>query len=156
MNTDIYGPLVNSVTVRRDQATAFDLWVRRPSTWWPVKGHSKFGEAVTAVVIEPHVDGRIYERSIHGETRDWGRITAWDPPRSMSFTWHIYGEPEDATDVEVTFEDTGQGETKVTLVHSGWERLGDRAVALRRANITGWTTVLNAFSSAANGDQRNR
>ncbi len=119
-----------------------------------MKGHSTFGESVTAVVIEPHVDGRIYERSIRGETRDWGRITAWNPPHGMSFKWHIYGEPVDATDVAVTFEHDGQSTTKITVVHSGWERLGDRAAAIRTANQTGWEDVLEAFSSTANGHSR--
>ena len=140
-------PLVHSVEVRCLQFTAFNTWVFRPGTWWPLKHHSTFGAQAAAIVIEPGVGGRIYERSHDGEERDWGRITGWDPPTTLGFTWHIYGGPHEATNVVVSFERIDDARTRVTVTHSGWERLAERAEELRAGNRAGWTALLDAFSS---------
>lgn len=144
-------PLVYSIEVRCSQSRAFDTWVSRPVTWWPLKDHSTFGAEAAAVVIEPGVGGRIYERNHNGAERDWGRITGWDPPASLGFTWHIYGGPHEATDVEVSFDQIDSARTRVIVTHSGWERLTERAAELRNGNRAGWTALLNAFSRAING-----
>ncbi len=143
-------PLIHAVEVNCSQADAFDLWVVKPSTWWPMKNHTTFGSEAAAVVIEPGVNGRIYERSTSGSQRDWGCIIAWNPPASIAFTWHIYGSASEATDVEVTFEPLESGRTQVQVVHSGWERLAERAEELRTGNRAGWTDLLAAYSTAIN------
>jgi len=78
-----------------------------------------------AVVLEPHAGGRIYERTHDGREVDWGEITAWEPPRRLAYLWHIRRDRLDATDVEITFTDRGDGTTRVEIIHSGRERLGD-------------------------------
>ncbi len=115
-----------------------------------MKDHSTFGEDATAVIIEPVINGRIYERSTSGSQRDWGRITGWDPPSCLAFTWHIYGEASEATDVEVSFENISDLRTRVTIVHSGWEKIANRAAQIREGNKAGWTDLLEAFTTAIN------
>lgn len=44
---------------------AFSTWTTRMSIWWP-DDHTVFGEPGTAVVLEPVVGGRIYERTTDG------------------------------------------------------------------------------------------
>ncbi len=150
MNQASIKPIVNSVEVRCSPAAAFDKWVFRPGTWWPLIDHSTFGAQAAAVVIEPGLGGRIYERNHEGDERDWGRITGWDPPTTLRFTWHIYGGPHEATDVAVSFDRIVDDLTLVTVVHSGWERLAERVVELRSGNQTGWADLLSAFASAIN------
>lgn len=143
-------PLIHSVEVNCSQVAAFDLWTRKPSSWWPMEDHTTFGLDAAAVIIEPGVSGRIYERNTSGSQRDWGRITGWNPPASLSFTWHIYGTASEATDVEISFESIGNERTLVRVVHSGWERLKERGAELRLGNKTGWTDLLAAYSTAIN------
>jgi uncharacterized protein YndB with AHSA1/START domain len=62
----------------------------------------------------------------------------WEPPARLAYLWHIYGEREDATEVDVRFAAGGDA-TTVTIVHRGWERLGARGEELRRRNRQGGT-----------------
>jgi uncharacterized protein YndB with AHSA1/START domain len=127
---------------------AFDVWTQRLSSWWP-KGHSASGDPATAITLEPHLGGRIYERTSDGTEIDWGRITDWDPPRRLAYLWHIRRDRAEATDVELTFEDLGDGTTRLHIVHTGWERLGAEAQSWRDANTNGWTALIPNFLAAA-------
>lgn len=124
---------------------AFDMWARKTTLWWP-KGHSRSGNP-ELVTIEGRVGGRIFERSPDGEEHDWGEVTEWDAPHRLSYLWHIYGDRADATQVEVTFRPQGDG-TSVQIVHSGWDRLGDKGRDLRERNRAGWDGLLTGFSAA--------
>jgi uncharacterized protein YndB with AHSA1/START domain len=74
-------------------------------------------------------------------------VLAWEPPRRLAYLWHIYGPREDATEVEVTFVASGEA-TTVTIVHRGWQRLGDRGPDLRRRNRQAWDGLLPHFRRA--------
>ena len=132
-------------------AAAFAAWTERIDLWWP-KGHSVSGEADVEVVLEPGVGGRIYERTRDGREIDWGEVTRWEPPARLGYLWHIRRDRADATDVEVTFADLGDGTTRVDIRHTGWERLGVGGAAWRDANRGGWAGLLPhyvAFVAAA-------
>ena len=125
---------------------AFSIWAERTSLWWP-PGHSVSG-GPEAVVFEPRPGGRIYERAPGGDEHEWGRVTAWEPPRRLAYSWHLRQDRADATDVEVTFAPIPEG-TAVEIVHSGWERLGARGPDLRERNTRGWAGLLGHFVAAA-------
>ncbi|HZM38986.1 MAG TPA: SRPBCC domain-containing protein [Acidimicrobiales bacterium] len=127
-------------------AHAFATWTERFGQWWP-HGHTVTGDP-DAVVLEPHAGGRIYERTHDGREVDWGEITAWEPPRRLAYLWHIRRDRLDATDVEITFTDRGDGTTRVEIIHSGWERLGDNGRTWRDANRGGWAGLLPVFIAA--------
>ncbi len=127
---------------------AFDVWTNRLSSWWP-PGHSASGDPDTRVALEPRLGGRIYERTSDGAEIEWGRITSWEPPHRLGYAWHIGREPDQATDVEVTFVDLGDGTSRLDIVQSGWERLGAAGPPLREANSSGWTAMAGAFAVAA-------
>jgi uncharacterized protein YndB with AHSA1/START domain len=127
---------------------AFAVWTEKLPTWWP-KGHSASGHPDTLVTLEPHLGGRIFERTPDGIEIDWGEITAWNPPRQLAYVWHIRRDRSDATDVELTFEDRGGGKTRLHIVHTGWERLGAEAQSWRDANTNGWNALIPNFVSAA-------
>lgn len=76
---------------------AFDVWTRRIAAWWPVD-HSVSGEPDLAVVLEPRVGGRIFERLPSGIEHDWGEVTTWEPPARLGYLWHLRRDRADATD----------------------------------------------------------
>lgn len=139
-------PLRLSFEVGCPADVAFDLWTARIDTWWP-RDHTASGDAETTVVIEPHVGGRVYERTAAGREIDWGEVTAWDPPNRLAYLWHIRRDRSDATDVEIRFI-AGDAGTVVEIEHSGWERLGDDGPARRDGNRAGWGALLPHFQTA--------
>jgi uncharacterized protein YndB with AHSA1/START domain len=138
-------PLRHSFTVDCAPSHAFSLWAERTSLWWP-PGHSVSG-APEFVAFDPFEGGRIYEVAPGGEEHDWGEVLAWEPPRLLRYTWHLRADRADATEVEITFDAAGDG-TLVTIVHSGWERLGARAAERRERNERGWVGLLPHYVAA--------
>jgi len=127
---------------------AFDVWTNQLGTWWP-RGHSTSGDRDTVVQLEPRIGGRIFERTSDGREIDWGEVTRWSPPSHLGYTWHIGRTGEDATAVDLTFVDLGDGRTRLDIVHSGWDRLGAEGAAWRNANTNGWSSLIPSFVAAA-------
>jgi uncharacterized protein YndB with AHSA1/START domain len=141
-----------SVTVAVPVEQAFDVFTRRMHTWWPLATHSiragRDEEAPEQLHLELREGGRFFEQT-GDEQASWGTVLAYDPPRRIVFEWHV-NPKNPPTEVEVTFTPEG-GETRVDLVHRGWERLGDDG-GETRANYgseNGWTAVLARFADAA-------
>lgn len=70
-------------------------------------------------------------------------------------TWRVFSVP---TEVDLTFADLGPSLTKVSLVHSGWEKLSDDQLAEDcalpggyhgGAFDKGWAIILGKFAEAA-------
>ncbi len=125
---------------------AFRLFTEGMATWWPLKTHSVGEERTQTCVFDGQLGGRIYEVITGGEEADWGRVTLWDPPHAVSFTWFPGREEDPAQVVEITFSGSGSG-TKIHLLHSGWERFGERAAEMRRDYDTGWDYVLGFYKN---------
>lgn len=141
-------PLRITLEVGCPPEQAFSLWTRRTSTWWPVS-HTVSGHPGLEVVIEPHVGGRIFERTPDGEEHDWGRVTAWEPPRRLGYLWHLRQDRADATEVEITFLPADGRGTRLSIVHRGWDALGARGADQRERNQRGWGGLLGPFQAAA-------
>jgi quercetin dioxygenase-like cupin family protein len=135
-------PLRVQFTVACPPERAFALWAEQTSRWWP-HGHSVSGERGLRVIFEP--GGRIYERTPDGAEHDWGEVLVWEPPRRLVYLWHLRFDRSDATEVEVSFEASGEG-TAVTIEHRGWERLGAER---RERNRRGWGAVTPRYRIAA-------
>ena len=127
---------------------AFEVWTTRIGAWWP-KGHSASGDPGTVVVLETRLGGRIFERATDGAEIDWGVVTQWSPPRRLGYTWHIGRDPMQATEVELTFVDLGEGRSRLDIVQTGWERLGADGPMWREANHGGWAALVPSFRAAA-------
>lgn len=121
---------------------AFALWTAKTSLWWP-KSHTVSGEPDLDVVIEPHVGGRIYERTPSGDEHDWGRVRDWDPPGAFGYAWHLRQDPASATDVRITFTPNATGGTDITIVHRDWASPDQR-----ERNERGWGGLLPHFLTA--------
>ncbi|MEP7117794.1 MAG: SRPBCC family protein [Acidobacteriota bacterium] len=140
-------PLRRSFVVRCGVTHAFDVFAAKTSLWWP-HTHSVSQAPGITVMIEPMVGGRILERTPAGEEFEWGTVVAWDPPTRLSYSWHLRADRADATDVAITFTAIDLETTRVDILHSGWERLGDRGQARRDGNQKGWSGLLPHYVAA--------
>lgn len=155
-------PLTLSFDVECAPRHAFDVWTNRFGQWWP-RGHTVSGDPET-IVLEPHVGGRIYERGPDGAEIDWGEITEWDPPGRLAYHWHIRRDRTEATNVELTFVDAGDGSTRVEIVHtagSAWApepRNGAMPTPMAGADSSRTTSPTSTSTpvTTALGDQRDR
>jgi len=147
--TDIE-PLNLDFELRCGAEHAFEVWTSRTSLWWPLS-HSVSGADGLLVIIQPWVGGRIFERTPDGIEHEWGEVTLWEPPVRLRYIWHLRRDRADATDVLIEFSPKGEDRCRVSIEHSGWERLGEAATQWRQANRSGWGGVLPQFVLAAEG-----
>jgi uncharacterized protein YndB with AHSA1/START domain len=152
--------VVKSIVVGCAPDEAFRYFSQDFGKWWPAATHSvvafasghKDSPALCALEAKP--SGKIFERSRGGEEYPWGTIVNWEPPTRLVFTWHPGGEPETAQTVEVAFAAAPEG-TRVTLTHTGWEKLGKDAEAAWKGYNEGWEGVFVAafgqYVGKANG-----
>ena len=139
-------PLRFAVDVGCSVDHAFAVWTAGIGAWWPAD-HTVTGEGDLAVVLEPGLRGRIFERTTDGTEHEWGEVTVWEPPHLLGYLWHLRADRSDATDVLIRFLPTPSG-TRVEIEHSGWERLGTRGAAWRERNHQGWSTLFPHFVAA--------
>jgi len=141
-------PVVKMVTVRATPARAFEIFARDIARWWPLATHHIAPDPVECC-IEPYVGGRVFERAANGEETPWGVVLAYTPPQRLSFSWFVGIAPEQAQQIDLRFAPEGPG-TRVELTHSGWEKLGDAAAALRERYDRGWATVFERYAEYVN------
>jgi hypothetical protein len=143
-------PIEKSIYVTIPQAKAFELFTAKMATWWPFSdAHAIFEARHASFVFEGRVGGHVKEVSVDGKDGMWGTITSWNPPSKFTMTWHPGRGPETAQELEVSFVPEGDG-TRVTLLHRGWEKLGDEATKMHAGYTRGWDFVfVEKFGSAA-------
>jgi uncharacterized protein YciI/uncharacterized protein YndB with AHSA1/START domain len=132
-------PLRRELVVDADPGLAFAVFTERIGSWWPLGSFGVYG-AQASVAFR---DGEIVETAPGRPDSVWGRVTTWEPPDRLTFTWHPGAAPERATLVAVTFVAQGE-QTLVRLEHTGWEVYADPAAA-RTEYGNGWPTVLGCF-----------
>lgn len=142
--TEILEPVRKHIQVDLPAEQAFALFADGISTWWPLETHSLGDVDTESCAIEGKVGGRIYEIMQDGTEADWGRVTEWDPPHKLVFTWHLNRDESTAQTVEVMFLSAGSG-TEIELIHRDWELLGDRANEMRDGYDSGWDFVLGQY-----------
>ena len=118
-----------SVFVRVAVEDAFETFTREIDLWWRTgPAYRIAGRRRGQLVFEPRLGGRLFETfesptRPEGHTIEVGRVTAWEPPRRLALTWRgVNFAPHEVTEVEVSFEPSGEG-TMVTVVHAGWSAL---------------------------------
>ncbi len=124
---------------------AFDVWTARLGTWWPAA--KTVSGAPEALAFEPYVGGRIVETGPDGAQHTWGEVLAWEPPHRLAFTWHLFFDPSEATEVSLTFVSSG-ATTRVQLTQTGFGRLGAAGEARRENTRTAWSMLLREFAAA--------
>jgi uncharacterized protein YndB with AHSA1/START domain len=75
------------------------------------------------IALEAGEGGRFTETLSNGKVFEIGRVTAWEPGSRLALTWRqATFAPDQMTTVEVLFEPVGE-ETRITVVHSGWDSI---------------------------------
>ena len=135
-----------SIFVKRPVAAAFRHFTADIARWWPLKeGMSFGGDRAHEIFLEDRVGGRFFERYTDGEEFEVGRVTAFEPPARVVFSWRQPSWNAD-TEVEVRFAAEGDG-TRVTLEHRGWERLNDAARKAADSYGQGWDFALSRYAA---------
>lgn len=144
-------PVVKIVTVSATPEHAFEVFTANIARWWPGQPHSvsaRDGKAPRDIIFEARPGGAIYEIAHDGARHDWGKIREWAPGHSFTMTWHPGSDAAMATHLSLEFAADSDG-CRVTLTHSGWEALADRAEDIRDQYFTGWDYVLGTCFTGA-------
>ena len=147
-----------SIRVAASPSRAFRAFTEEIGGWWRPNG--LFATTPRAPGRLAFEDGRLVERLASGKVFEIGQVTAWEPGERLAFSWRQASFPPDLqTEVEVRFEAVG-AETRVTVEHSGFDRVPadnvarhgfpDGALLARLGDW--WRALLSAYSSAAEGD----
>jgi len=142
-------PVRKSIRVNASQRRSFDVFTAGLDRWWPRE--AKIGNApVKAVVLEPRLGGRWYERGEDGAETDVGRILVWEPPRRFVLSWDVSGswKPDRtmSSEVEVRFTAQGPNGTLVELEHRNFT---EATAAMRESVDGGWPRMLDRFKKEA-------
>lgn len=145
-------PVVSETDVKQSQQQAFVLFVERMGDWWV--GKTIGARPHVAIIVEPAVNGRWYERDAQGCETMWGKVLEWQPPSRVLLGWQINStfryDPTCLTEVEITFSPLSDGGTRVRLEHRKLERFGADADRIAGLIGPGWTRILEGFQRSAN------
>ena len=105
--------------------------------------------------LEPRVGGYLYDVGVDGSECRWARILAYEPPARVVFswdigpTWQLETNPDNTSEVEVTFVGEGPDRTRVELVHRHIDRHGPGwdAVAEGVSGAEGWPLYLDRYAA---------
>jgi uncharacterized protein YndB with AHSA1/START domain len=133
---------------------AFHVFTARFGDFKPPE-HNMLGVAIAETVFEPKVGGHIYDRGTDGSECRWARILAYEPPTRVVFswdigpTWQVETDPENTSEVEVTFVAESPDRTRVELEHRhldrhgpGWESVSDGV-----GHHQGWPLYLDRYAA---------
>jgi uncharacterized protein YndB with AHSA1/START domain len=143
-------PVRAEVTVPAAPARAFEIFTAGHDSW-RTPGHFLGAEEPEEVVLEATRGGRWYERQSDGTECEWGRVLDVDAPHRIVLAWQVGGDWQYHADqqsrVEVTFTEVAPGQTRVVIVHDGFEGHGDGAANVHRGvgGDDGWPIALDLF-----------
>lgn len=106
---------------------AFDTFVQQMDVWWPQRGAFPYsfapeGTRPLHIRFEPRLGGRYYETFLDESEYVIGRITAWEPPAHLAYTWRDPTWQGDTT-IEILFA-ASDGGTAVAYSQSGFDAAG--------------------------------
>jgi uncharacterized protein YndB with AHSA1/START domain len=155
---------VNSVLVALRIAASpervFDAFVKDIALWWkPNDLFQLTPRGDGALRFEGGEGGRLVATLPNGKEFEVGKISTWEPPLKLAFTWRQATFTEgQLTHVEVLFEPLGE-ETRVSVAHKGWDSVPQEHVArhgfperifLQRQGEH-WRTLLASLSDLSRG-----
>lgn len=147
-----------ALRVKATPERAFEVFVGEIGAWWKPNGMFQTTPRAPGVLaFEPGAGGRLIETLANGKVFEIGRITAWEPPHRLEFSWRQANfPPELKTEVEVRFEGVG-AETRVSIEHRGFDQVPadsaarhgfpDQVLLMRLAEW--WQALLASYAKAA-------
>jgi uncharacterized protein YndB with AHSA1/START domain len=138
---EVLPPIVLTVDLAIGPAQAFDAFTGRFADWWPVATHSLSRTTATRCSFDARAGGRVEELEPGGARHVWGEVLVVEPGRRVRFSWYPGRDPESAQWVDVDFS-PGPAGSRVTLMHGGWDALGEIGPLLRQEYLPGWRHVL--------------
>lgn len=129
-----------SIWVGRSPETSFKVFCEDIGQWWP----GGFSGKDSKLSLAREVGGRFLEHRADGTEYEIGRITAYQPPSLVAFTWRAPSW-EVTTQVEIRFNAEAGG-TRVELEHSGWEQ-SDKTRDARNNYNSGWEKILGHYQA---------
>jgi uncharacterized protein YndB with AHSA1/START domain len=113
-----------ALRVKATRERAFQAFVGEIGAWWRPNGlFQTTPRAPGRLAFEPGEGGRLTETLAGGKVFEIGRITAWEPPARLEFSYRQANFPlELHTQVEVRFEAVGE-ETRVSIEHRGFDQV---------------------------------
>ena len=154
MTSKVYVALRVKATPER----AFAVFTQEIGDWWRPNGlFQTTPRAPGRLAFEAGEGGRLTETLANGKVFEIGRITAWEPPARLVFSWRQANFPLDLkTEVEVRFEAVGE-ETRVSVEHRAFDRVPagsaarhgfpDQVLLMRLADF--WRAHLASFRELA-------
>jgi len=130
-------PVTHTIEVQCSVRHAFNVFTERLDLWWP-PGHRKVNGRLT---MEARVGGQFYELDDSGERHALGRVTRWEPPHRVGYTW-LPGADAMPTQVDVEFLPQGPA-TVVRVVHGeGGAALGSQWPVRAKKFDAAWRDLL--------------
>ena len=106
---------------------AFDVFVQQMDIWWPRQGVFPYSFAPETtrplhIRFEPKLGGRYYETFLDGSEYVIGRISDYQPPERLSYTWR---DPtwRGETQIALRFSAAGDG-ARINYEQDGFENAG--------------------------------
>jgi uncharacterized protein YndB with AHSA1/START domain len=137
---------------------AFAVFTERFGDFKPPE-HNLLASPIAETVFEPRVGGSIYDRGTDGSECHWARVLVYEPPQRVVFswdigpTWQVETEPDNTSEVEVTFTAEGPQRTRVELEHRNLDRHGESWEGLREGvgGDQGWPLYLQRYADVITG-----
>jgi uncharacterized protein YndB with AHSA1/START domain len=138
---------------------AFAVFTERFGDFKPAE-HNLLDAPIAETVFEPKAGGHIYDRGVDGSECRWARVLAYEPPDRVVFSWdispqwQIETEPDNTSEVEVTFVAETPQRTRVELEHRHLDRHGPgwQAVSDGVAHDEGWPLYLHRYAALLTED----
>lgn len=108
-----------TVFVAVDPLLAFQVFTEEIDTWWRHGPRYRSGKSESSkMILEPRLGGKLIEK-FGDRAFALGVVAAWEPPHRIELEWRFRnGNPDETTEVEITFEPAEDG-TQVTIQHRG-------------------------------------
>jgi uncharacterized protein YndB with AHSA1/START domain len=149
-DTEVHRQIVVNAAIEK----AFAVFTERFGDFKPPE-HNLLPVPIAETRFDPHVGGHIYDLGVDGSECRWARILAYEPPTRVVFswdigpTWQLEADPDNTSEVEVSFVAESDVRTRVELVHRNIDRHGPgwEAVADGIADDAGWLLYLERYAA---------
>jgi hypothetical protein len=137
------GPIEHEYVVRCSPGRCFNVFTQEINDWW----HPAYAPpGLTEVRLGTIAGAPCYMRIADGSAYQWGTTTVWETHHyAMDFT--LAQDPDHPSRIDVRFEDSPLGETRMVFSHGGWTA-GNVA---GRARFSEWPILLDRFVALAEG-----